>query len=170
MQNIKDELVQTFAWFEWKLPLFWSTITKHLTWENLDQPAFLGASWALGLLPIEQFHIVVKSMARGRRNFMQSFCNNYSIFDNVQLNWKFWDENEASNDPMVGDLVARRAPREAEKVVVVKGNFCKFVVIFCSCLHSCQYHFLFMPIFMPIPYMHIPCYLSQTIFSIYRGA
>ena len=34
---VLEDLVETFAWFELKLPLFWCTITKHNLWTNSSE-------------------------------------------------------------------------------------------------------------------------------------
>jgi len=90
--EIERRMVQTFAWYvyfhaffscfvftlfscllfvhicmylyrlEVHLPLIWCTITKHMLHESINQVFSVAACWALGLLTIEQYHIVVKKM------------------------------------------------------------------------------------------------------------
>ena len=134
-EELKIHIPETFAWLEWKLPSYWCTITKHMFWENfLCQLCEIGSFWALGLLSIEQYHLVMKKLARGRKNMMASFVNNYTTFENVQIDWSHFEDT--ANDPTPGDLVARRPPRDALQVVIVRG----FMLL------SCYFHATFMPL------------------------
>lgn len=162
MDSIKKDLVETFAWFEFKFPLYWCVITHHMLWECIvTQLELIGAFWALGLLAIEQFHIVIKKMARGSKNFMVSFMNHYELFENVQIEFKLNDEDDTSLESMTGDLVARRPPREQQEVVIALGN--QFI------------HFFMPPVFMPhsccncSDFMHVVAVVF-VIFCLVRNA
>ena len=96
----------------------------------------IASFWATGLLSIEQFHLICKLLARGRKNMMQSFINHYELFDNAQITWAHIEA--MVNEPGQGDLVNRRAPCEELGVIVTIG-------IFIICVHSCCFHSISMP-------------------------
>jgi hypothetical protein len=155
---LPTKLIQTFAWLEWKLPIFWQTITKHLFWESLPQIFFIASFWAAGLLSVEQFHIVVKKLARGRKNIMQSFCNNYNYFTETQLDWQF--SMDFTNEPLAGDMNNRRPLQEDNRLVVVKGN-CLCFIVFTLLITSNFIHAKIQTLFI------LYSYFIHTLFILY---
>ena len=122
MEGIERDMVQVFAWFEWKLPMYWNTITKHLLWEILKQMFKWGPMWVMGILSIEQLHCVVKRLGRSRKNMMVSFLRNYELFDNAQSTWN--SLGNLINQMLPSDIANRRPLSDSEGVVVVKGTRC----------------------------------------------
>jgi hypothetical protein len=61
-----------------------------------------GSFWAINMLSLETFHILIKQLARSRKNLLASVKNNYSIFSLDQLDWQF--KSEYANVPDMSSL------------------------------------------------------------------
>jgi len=51
-----------------------------------------GSFWAINMLSLETYHMLIKQLARSKKNMLASVKNNYSIFSLDQLDWQFQGE------------------------------------------------------------------------------
>jgi hypothetical protein len=79
----------------------------------------LGCFWAINMLVIERLHVLLKRMASGARNKMQSFVNHYDLWDAAQTTWR-WEGNWTIN-PKKSGLAGYKPMREYNMETEAKG-------------------------------------------------
>ena len=84
-----EALVDALALGEAVLPLQWATITTHMLLHSALKIGDWGAFWAINMLMMERLHVLLKRMASGSRDRMQSFANHYDLWDAAQTTWRF---------------------------------------------------------------------------------
>jgi hypothetical protein len=67
-----------------------------------------GSFWAIIMLSIESYHMLMKALGRSRKNLIACILNNYSIFSLDQLDWQFTSEYAT---PPVSSSVSLFVPR-----------------------------------------------------------
>lgn len=104
-EAIQRDLVEAMALLECLLPTFWNTQTRHMMGcRFIKQLNLHGSFWAIAMLVIECYHILIKKCGRSRKNMLASIVNNYEIFDLKNTDWSV-GENEP--DPELQELTTR---------------------------------------------------------------
>lgn len=79
----------------------------------------LGCFWAINMLVIERLHVLLKRMASGSRNTMQSFANHYDLWDTAQSEWRF--EKKWSSEPKKSTLAGYTPMAEHDTITKALG-------------------------------------------------
>lgn len=87
-QEAQRSLERALAELEIKLPLFWCSVTRHWLLHIIPKCRLFGSVWAWNMLPWERLHVLLKGLARGKRNMVSSFRIWYDLFDQAQTDWR----------------------------------------------------------------------------------
>jgi hypothetical protein len=108
MEANRKKFIVAMATLECMLPAYWAQITHHLLSHADTQCRIFGSFWCQNMLPIERFHVLLKSLARGSRNLMSSIDNHYNLFDAAHTEWRGDESNTWANPPRRSSLAADR--------------------------------------------------------------
>jgi hypothetical protein len=108
MEANRKKFIVAMATLEIMLPAYWAVITHHLLSHADTQCTIFGSFWCQNMLPIERFHVLLKSLARGSRNLMSSIDNYYNLFDAAHTEWRGDASNTWANPPRRSSLAADR--------------------------------------------------------------
>lgn len=75
--ELHAELTKIRSDFEIMVPLYWSKSATHYVGHTPWILFKKGAFWAINMLPIERLHVLIKNLARGTKNPMQSLLNHW---------------------------------------------------------------------------------------------
>ena len=86
--KLERKLIVAKALCELLLPVYWNTQVKHmLKCRFIPQLNKFGSFWAIAMLIVESYHILIKNCGRSRKNLMASVVKNYEIFDSIHTVW-----------------------------------------------------------------------------------
>jgi hypothetical protein len=108
------QMVDILTELEIKLPLYWCTITRHILLHMQYFVETFGSFRCWNMLPIERFHVLLKSMMNSTKKMLVSLDNSYQRYI-------------ISQEANVSDDVQRPTPMSARKSVSLIDVSCCFL-------------------------------------------
>ena len=88
LKTLQKDLVEVLGTLEAMMPLHWCTSTRHFLLHMVANIKKFGSFWAWNMLCIERLHVLLKSLAKDRRDRLRSLAKYYQMFDLAQLVWR----------------------------------------------------------------------------------
>jgi hypothetical protein len=122
LKSFNRRLITVLAKLETSLPLCWNTSTRHYLLHICEQLEELGNFWAISMLGVERLHVLIKHLAKGRKNIMASIQNKYELFSDAQITWRHDTKHKWTNTGYKSTFAFKLPLPKCEGKVCLKGK------------------------------------------------